>query len=153
MPDVIGRLIVEHLPDEHARGQHDPPASMQICTLNGADQALRRHPEWRSTLAALRLWAQSCYRTEQAVREILKTPDVATLRDVADQLRAMGGREAKTAGAAVSAMAMLPLGHLLAIASYSEPCDGDVVGYSRSIAAQMRHGRPGGRDDKPHPTA
>ena len=32
----------------------------------------------------------------------------------------------------------------------SEPCDGDVVGYSRSIAAQMLHGRPGGRDDKPH---
>ncbi len=70
-------------------------------------------------LAALRLWAQSCYRTEQAVREILETPDVATLRDVADQLPAMGGREAKTAGAAVSAMAMLPLGPLLAIASYA----------------------------------
>jgi hypothetical protein len=28
-------------------GQHDPPASMQIRTLNDANPALRRHPEWR----------------------------------------------------------------------------------------------------------
>jgi hypothetical protein len=26
---------------------------MQICTLNAADQALRRHPEWRSTKVSL----------------------------------------------------------------------------------------------------
>ena len=33
--------------DEH--GQHDSPAGMPICTLDRANQALRRHPEWRST--------------------------------------------------------------------------------------------------------
>src|SRR3954447_17506860 len=31
-------------------GQHDSHASMQIRTLNGANPALHRHPEWRSTL-------------------------------------------------------------------------------------------------------
>ena len=43
-------------------------------------------------LAALRLWSLSMYRSDQAVREILKTLDAATLRDVAGQLRGMGGR-------------------------------------------------------------
>ena len=28
----------------------NPPASMQIRTLNGANPALRRHPEWRPTV-------------------------------------------------------------------------------------------------------
>ena len=42
-------------------------------------------------LAALRLWAQSISRTEQAVREILETVDAAALRDVASQLRGLEG--------------------------------------------------------------
>ena len=101
-------------------------------------------------LAALRLWAQSCYRTEQAVREILETPDVATLRDVADQLRPMGAAKQRPP------VRLYRRWHCClsdicwrSRPMPSEPCDGDVVGYSRSIAAQMLHGRPGGRDDKP----
>ena len=70
-------------------------------------------------LAALRLWAQSHNRTELAVREILETLDAATLRDVVDQLRGTGGREAKTASATVATMAMLPSGQLQAIAAYA----------------------------------
>ena len=70
-------------------------------------------------LAALRLWAQSSYSTEQSVREILETLDAAALRDVASQLRGMEGRGAKTASATVSAMAELPSSHLRAIASYA----------------------------------
>lgn len=38
--------------DEH--GQHDSPGAIQIGTLNDANQALRRHPEWRPTLRLLR---------------------------------------------------------------------------------------------------
>ena len=70
-------------------------------------------------LAALRLWAQSHYRTEQSVREILEAVDAATLRDVAGQLRGMGGREAKTASATLAMMAKLPPGQLQAIATYA----------------------------------
>jgi hypothetical protein len=70
-------------------------------------------------LAALRLWAQSQYRTEQAVRDILETADAAVLRDVAGQLRGMGGGEAKTASATVATMARLPSGQRQAIATYA----------------------------------
>ena len=70
-------------------------------------------------LAALRLWAQSHYRTEQAVREVLEAVDAATLRDVAGQLRGMGGREARTASATVATMAKMPSSQLQAIASYA----------------------------------
>ena len=70
-------------------------------------------------LAALRLWAQSYYRTEQTVREILEAGDVNVLGDVAAQLRGMDVREAKAASATVTAMAMLPSGQLQAIASYA----------------------------------
>jgi hypothetical protein len=70
-------------------------------------------------LAALRLWSQGQYRSDQVVRDILKAGDVTTLRDVADELRGMGGREAKTASATVMAMAQLPSAQLQAIASYA----------------------------------
>jgi hypothetical protein len=70
-------------------------------------------------LAALRLWAQSHYRTEQAVREILETPDVAALSHVAGQLHDVAGHEARTASATVVAMAQLPPGQLQAIATYA----------------------------------
>ena len=44
-------------------------------------------------LAALRLWAQNQYRSDEVVREILETADVVTLAEVAGELRETGGRE------------------------------------------------------------
>ena len=41
-------------------------------------------------LAALRLWAQIQYRTDQVVREILKFGDVVALNDIARQLQELG---------------------------------------------------------------
>jgi hypothetical protein len=70
-------------------------------------------------LAAVRLWAQSEYRTEQAVREILQTLDAAALRDLAGQLRGLGSRDAKTASGTLAAMAGLPSAQLQAIAAYA----------------------------------
>ena len=70
-------------------------------------------------LAALRLWSQSLYRSDEVVQEVLEAGDVTALRDVSAQLRGMGGREAKTARATVATMAMLPSAQLQAIASYA----------------------------------
>jgi hypothetical protein len=48
-------------------------------------------------LAALRLWSQSLYRSDEVIQEVLEAGDVTALRDVSAQLRGMGGRDAKTA--------------------------------------------------------
>jgi hypothetical protein len=68
-------------------------------------------------LATLRLWAQSQYRSDQVVREMLETVDVVALDQVATELRAIGGPEAKTASGTVAGMLTLPTGQLMAIAS------------------------------------
>jgi hypothetical protein len=41
-------------------------------------------------LAALRLWAQNQYRSDQVVREILETLDAVTLAEVAGELQETG---------------------------------------------------------------
>ena len=46
-------------------------------------------------LAALRLWGQSQYRSDQVVREILKDLDLAALEDASRELREMGTPDAK----------------------------------------------------------
>jgi hypothetical protein len=46
-----------------------------------------------SALAALRLWAQIQYRTDQVVSEILKFGDAVALNDIARQLQELGTPE------------------------------------------------------------
>jgi hypothetical protein len=74
-------------------------------------------------LAALRLWAQIQYRSDQAVRDILDAVDAVALDGVApdgvaDDLRAVRGNDARTANGTVTATMRLPREHLRAIASY-----------------------------------
>ena len=73
-------------------------------------------------LAALRLWAQNQYRSDEVVREILETADVVTLADVAGELGETGGRETGgmdtlTASGTIAGLMRLPNGQLLAIVS------------------------------------
>jgi hypothetical protein len=68
-------------------------------------------------LAALRLWAQSQYRSDQVVRAMFETVDVVALQGVVTELRASGGVEARTAAGTVAGMLTLPTGQLMAIAS------------------------------------
>jgi len=68
-------------------------------------------------LAALRLWAQSRYRPDQVVREILEPLDLVTLGVVAAELRAVGSPEARVASGIVMTVVKLPTGQRLAIAS------------------------------------
>jgi hypothetical protein len=68
-------------------------------------------------LAALRMWAQSHYRPDQVVREILETLDPATFGDVAAELRAVGSPDARVASGVVTTMVAMPAGQLLAVAA------------------------------------
>jgi hypothetical protein len=70
-------------------------------------------------LAALRLWAQRKYRSDQAVRELLDAVDPVTLREIAAELQAANDADATAAAQAIKEMAQLPSGHLRAIASYA----------------------------------
>jgi hypothetical protein len=70
-------------------------------------------------LAALRLWAQSQYRTDQVVRDILEHGDVVTLHNLAQELRAMGTRDGEAAGWAVTGITNRSSGELMAIAAYA----------------------------------
>jgi hypothetical protein len=68
-------------------------------------------------LAALRLWAQSRYRPDQVVREILEPLDLVTLGVVAAELRAVGSPDARVACGIVTTMAAMPAGQLLVVAA------------------------------------
>ena len=68
-------------------------------------------------LAALRLWAQHHYRSDQVVREVLETVDLVTLQEVASELRSAGGVDARTASGTIAEIVKLPSGQLMAIAS------------------------------------
>jgi len=70
-------------------------------------------------LAGLRLWAQRQYRSDQAVRELLEAVDPIRLREIAAELQAASDADATAAATAITGMAELPSGHLLAIASYA----------------------------------
>ena len=70
-------------------------------------------------LAALRLWAQNQYRSDEVVREVPETADVVTLADMAGELQETGGIDASssTASRTIAGLRRLPNGQLLAIAS------------------------------------
>ena len=70
-------------------------------------------------LAALRLWAQTRYRSDQAVRDMLEALDEAALERVAADLRALSSTDSRAAGGTVTATMRLPREQLMAIASYA----------------------------------
>ena len=70
-------------------------------------------------LAALRLWAQTQFRSDQAVRDMLEALDEAALERVAADLRALSSTDSRAAGGTVAATMRLPREQLMAIASYA----------------------------------
>ena len=70
-------------------------------------------------LAALRLWAQSQYRSDQVVRDVLEANDVIAPRAVADELRQLGTIDGETAGWAIAEIAKRSSGELMVIAGYA----------------------------------
>ena len=70
-------------------------------------------------LAALRLWAQTQFRSDQAVRDMLEALDEAALERVAADLRALSSTDSRAAGGTLTATMRLPREQLMAIASYA----------------------------------
>jgi len=70
-------------------------------------------------LAAMRLWAQTQFRSDQAVRDMLEALDEAALERVAADLRALSSTDSRAAGGTVTATMRLPREQLMAIASYA----------------------------------
>jgi hypothetical protein len=70
-------------------------------------------------LAGLRLWAQTQYRSDQVVREILEAGDATALLDVVRDLRAMKTRENQFASWSIGTIAKWPAEQLAAVSSYA----------------------------------
>jgi hypothetical protein len=68
-------------------------------------------------LAALRLWAESQFRT--TVRVLLEAGDTGALNGVARELLELGTPEEQTAGRTIVEIASRPSGELMAIAAYA----------------------------------
>ena len=91
----------------------DSHASELAETETGADTIY----EAGQLLAALRLWAQSLYRPDEVVGEILETLDLVTLGAVAAELRAVGSPDARAASGIITTVVKLPTGQRLAVAA------------------------------------
>ena len=70
-------------------------------------------------LAALRLWAQSQYRTDHVVRDILEAGDVVALHDVSRELQEIGTHDGQAAGWSITTITNRSSGELITIGSYA----------------------------------
>ena len=70
-------------------------------------------------LAALRLWAQSQYRTDHVVRDILEAGDVVALHDVSRELQEIGTHDGQSAGWSITTIMNRSSGELMTTGSYA----------------------------------
>ena len=108
---------MDRLDQLRARSRHEIEAHEG--GLDNTDTGRYLIGEASELLAALRLWAQIQYRTDQAVREILKFGDAVALNDIARQLQELGTPDEQTAGWSVAEIANRSSGELMAIAGYA----------------------------------
>jgi hypothetical protein len=90
-------------------------------------------------LAALRLWAQSQYRSDRVVRDMLEAGDVVALRKVAHELGQMGTADAETASWTIAGMTNKSSGELRpSPRTPCEPCDrtSGADGHRRAVLAR-----------------
>ena len=75
--------------------------------------------EATEVLAAMRLWSQSKYRTDQVIKEILQGADAVALNGIAGQLLDFGTPDGRAASESVALIARRPSGELAAVARYA----------------------------------
>jgi hypothetical protein len=117
---LIGRedtAQVDRLDQLRARSRHEVEA--HAGDLGDAETGRRLIDEATELLAALRLWAESQFRTDQAVRLLLAAGDARALNGVARELLELGTPEEQTAGRTIVEIATRSSGYLTAIAGYA----------------------------------
>jgi hypothetical protein len=108
---------VDRLDQLRARSRHEIEAHMG--DLGSTETGRYFLDEASELLAVLRLWAQSRYRTDQVVREVLETGDVVALNGIARELQEAGTRDGEAASRSVAEIASRPSGELMAVAGYA----------------------------------
>jgi hypothetical protein len=117
---LIGRedtAQVDRLDQLRARSRHEVEA--HAGDLGDTETGRYLIDEATELLAALRLWAESQFRTDQAVRLLLEAGDAGALNGVARELLELGTPEEQTAGRAIVEIARRSSGDLMAIAGYA----------------------------------
>jgi hypothetical protein len=108
---------VDHLHQLRARSRHEIEA--HAGALDRSDTGLYFIDEATELLAALRLWAESQFRTDQAIRLLLEAANAGALDGVARELLELGTPEEQTAGRTIVDIAGRPSGELMAVAAYA----------------------------------
>jgi hypothetical protein len=70
-------------------------------------------------LAALRLWAQTQYRTDQVVREALEAGSAVALNSIARELQQTDTPDGRLASRSIAEIASRPSGEQMTVASYA----------------------------------
>jgi hypothetical protein len=108
---------VDHLQQLRARSRHEIDA--HAGALGDTEPGRYFIDEATELLAALRLWAESQFRTDRAVRLLLEAANAGALNGVARELLELGTPEEQTAGRTIVEIASRPSGELMAVAGYA----------------------------------
>jgi len=110
-------LPVDHLQQLRTRSRHEIDA--HAGDLGDTEPGRYFIDEATELLAALRLWAESQFRTDRAVRLLLEAANAGALTGVARELLELGTPEEQTAGRTIVEIASRPSGELMAVAGYA----------------------------------
>jgi hypothetical protein len=108
---------MDRLDQLRARSRHEIEA--HAGDLDSTDNGRYFIDEASELLAALRLWAQSLYPTDQAVREVLEAGDVVALNGVVRDLQQLGTTDGQAASQSVALIVDRSSGELMAVAGYA----------------------------------
>jgi hypothetical protein len=108
---------MDRLDQFRARSRHEIEA--HAGDLDNTDTGRYFINEASELLAALRLWAQSQYRADQVIREVLEASDVVALNGVARELQELGTTDGQAASESVALVVDKAAGELMAIAGYA----------------------------------
>ena len=105
---------MDRLDQFRARSRHEIEA--HAGDVDSTDTGRYFINEASELLAALRLWAQSQYRADLVIREVLEASDVVALNGVARELQELGTTDGQAASESIALVVDKAAGELMAIA-------------------------------------